>query len=263
MWCELNNKPFELISEEYKNNYIKLQWKCLKENCGETFETKWNDIYSGKCCGYCDGKKVGLSNCLITKNPDLIAEWHPIKNGNLTPYDVTAGSGKYVWWKCSECGHEWQARVVDRPRYGCPQCSKSKGEKMISQILDYKGLIKIDQEEYDKLNSFDKAKYIYYIPQKEFDGLVGLKNGLLSYDFFLPDCNLLIEYQGEQHEKYIKGFHKSKKDFEKQLEHDKRKKEYAKNNNINLLEIWYYDFENIEEILEKEVLNFDKSRMVS
>jgi very-short-patch-repair endonuclease len=75
----------------------------------------------------------------------------------------------------------------------------------------------------------------------------------LSYDFFLPEYNLLIEYQGEQHEKYIKGFHKNKKAFINQQEHDKRKREYAKNHNIKLLEIWYYDFDNIEQILDKEL----------
>ena len=45
----------------------------------------------------------------------------------------------------------------------------------------------------------------------------------------------------------------SKEDFERQLEHDRRKKEYAKQNNINLLEIWYYDIDNIEEILINEL----------
>ena len=38
-------------------------------------------------------------------------------------------------------------------------------------------------------------------------------------------------------------------DFKKQLEHDRRKREYAKKNNIDLLEIWYYDIDNIENIL--------------
>lgn len=93
----------------------------------------------------------------------------------------------------------------------------------------------------------------YFIPQMKFNGLVGINNGLLSYDFYIPKYNLLIEYQGEQHDRYIPGLHISKKDFEKQIEHDKRKREYAKNNNIILLEIWYYDYDNIESILQKEL----------
>lgn len=80
-------------------------------------------------------------------------------------------------------------------------------------------------------------------------GLLGLKGGNLSYDFYSPDYNLLIECQGKQHEQFCKGFHTTKEDFERQVEHDKRKKQYAKGNNIGLLEIWYYDIDNIEEIL--------------
>jgi hypothetical protein len=70
-----------------------------------------------------------------------------------------------------------------------------------------------------------------------------------SYDFYLPIYNLLIEYQSIQHEHYIPGLHKSIKDFEIQQEHDRRKREYANKNNIKLLEIWYYDFDRINEIL--------------
>lgn len=78
--------------------------------------------------------------------------------------------------------------------------------------------------------------------------MLGLGNGNLSYDFYLPDYNLLIECQGIQHESWRKNWI-TKEDFEKQLEHDRRKREYAKKNNINLLEIWYYDMDNIENIL--------------
>ena len=71
------------------------------------------------------------------------------------------------------------------------------------------------------------------------------------YDFYLPEHNLLIEYQGQFHDGT--AHQQSKKEFERQQEHDKRKREYAKDNNIKLLEIWYYDFDNIEEILNKEL----------
>jgi hypothetical protein len=59
--------------------------------------------------------------------------------------------------------------------------------------------------------------------------------------------------KGKQHEKYCKGFHKSKKDFKTQQEHDKRKRKYAKDNKIDLLEIWYWDFDNIENILDNNL----------
>ena len=56
-------------------------------------------------------------------NPELVKEWHPIKNGSLTPNDVTAHSGKKVWWLCTK-NHEWQAVVNHRSEgHGCPYCS--------------------------------------------------------------------------------------------------------------------------------------------
>ena len=80
----------------------------------------------------------------------------------------------------------------------------------------------------------------------------------MSYDFYLPQYNLLIEYQGIQHEEFIEEFHKFKRGFIIQKEHDRRKEKYAKDNNIELLKIWYYDYENIEEILLKALDNIIK-----
>ena len=68
----------------------------------------------------------------------------------------------------------------------------------------------------------------------------------------MPEYNIGIEYQGEQHEK-VNNFFGGERQLEIQLEHDKRKREYAKNHNIKLLEIWYYDFNNIEEILKSQL----------
>ena len=44
-------------------------------------------------------------------NPDLAKQWHPTKNGTLTPADVTLHSGKKVWWMYDK-GHEWQTTVL-------------------------------------------------------------------------------------------------------------------------------------------------------
>ena len=74
----------------------------------------------------------------------------------------------------------------------------------------------------------------------------------MSYDFYLPQYNLLIEYQGEQHERPIEFFGGEER-FKIQKEHDKRKKEYAKLHKIRLLDIWYYDFDVLDQILSKEL----------
>lgn len=74
-------------------------------------------------CPYCSGSRLSDKNRLSITYPELIAEWHPTKNGDLTPDDVTYGSHKKVWWMCLR-GHEWQSTVNKRAIAGrnCPQC---------------------------------------------------------------------------------------------------------------------------------------------
>lgn len=63
-------------------------------------------------------------NDLQTINPLLSSEWHPTKNGDLSPSDISAFSHENVWW-LGKCGHEWQSRVDSRHTQGssCPYCS--------------------------------------------------------------------------------------------------------------------------------------------
>jgi hypothetical protein len=130
LWCKINNKPFELVSDTYNGNGKygdKLKWQCLKEGCQEIFEYCWGGISQNQGCPFCAGKQVGLSNCLATKKPELAKEWHPIKNGDLTPYDVTCGSDKMIWWVCPvNPKHVWETKVVSRCRckIGCVYCTK-------------------------------------------------------------------------------------------------------------------------------------------
>ncbi len=68
---------------------------------------------------------------------------------------------------------------------------------------------------------------------------------------------LLLEYQGEFHDGSINTGFQTPKKFVTQQEHDRRKREYAMNNNIELFEIWYWDYDKIENILSQE-LNINK-----
>ena len=122
LWCNINNINYEVISNEYLGSDKYLKCRCFI--CNEEFDIIWDNIKSKKGCPYCAGKKVGLSNCLATKNPELAKEWHPTKNGDLTPYDVTCGNGDEIWWQCNK-GHEWQAPIYNRHgnNSGCPYCS--------------------------------------------------------------------------------------------------------------------------------------------
>jgi hypothetical protein len=98
----------------------KAWWVCEKHH---EWEASINDRNIGGGCPYCSNRKVGSDNNLAVLNPALAAEWHAVKNGKLTPYDITRGSGKKIWWKC-HIGHEWDAIVADRNNgSGCPFCS--------------------------------------------------------------------------------------------------------------------------------------------
>ena len=61
---------------------------------------------------------------MLEKNPALAAEWHPTKNGSLTPADITEKRFANVWWECPKCGYEWEASPNNRSKgSGCPCCS--------------------------------------------------------------------------------------------------------------------------------------------
>ena len=98
----------------------KVWWKCKR---GHEWEATISSRAFGNNCPYCSNKKVLVGyNDLATTHPELSKQWHPTKNENLTPIDVTSGSGKKVWWICDE-GHEWQAIINSRARgKGCPYC---------------------------------------------------------------------------------------------------------------------------------------------
>ena len=99
----------------------KVWWRCRH---GHEWQAIIDNRRSGKSCPYCTGKLAILGETdLATKNPALAKEWHPTLNGTLKPSDVTAGSGKKVWWRCRR-GHEWQATIGNRGSgKSCPYCT--------------------------------------------------------------------------------------------------------------------------------------------
>lgn len=104
----------------------KVWWKCNK---GHEWQATINIRNRVSGCPYCAGQKVLKGyNDLQTVNSTIAKEWNYEKNNGLIPADITPGSSKKVWWKCSK-GHEWQARVPDRHKgKDCPYCA---GQKVI------------------------------------------------------------------------------------------------------------------------------------
>lgn len=203
-------------------------------NDNSGYKTTANSMYLGNRCPYCNpfaSHKVHPKDSFGSLYPEKAKYWS--KNNNKSPYEVTPKNQTKYKFICEKCGEEFERTLGNMNRFDngvvCLKCNSSQLETKTKNALE-------------KYN-------VKYNIQVEYNGLIGLKGGNLSYDFYLPNHNLLIECQGEQHEKFIPTFHKTEKDFKKQLEHDRRKKQYAKEHNIDLLEIWYYDIDNIEEIL--------------
>jgi hypothetical protein len=114
----------------------KLWWKCSDSSCPVSGGHEWESTGAtrasqGAGCPACSGSAliVGL-NDMGTTHPELTAEWHPTKNGDLTPQDFQAATMTKIWWKCSDSncpvsgGHEWEARGSARASNGsgCPAC---------------------------------------------------------------------------------------------------------------------------------------------
>lgn len=116
-----STKNGELTPNKAKpKSHKKVWWQCSK---GHEYE----GVISGRTrhgCPICSGRNPSKEDNLAVKNPNLSKEWHPTKNGDLTPHGIKAGSGKKVWWK-GRCGHEWEA-VVGRRNNGA-RCNKCFG----------------------------------------------------------------------------------------------------------------------------------------
>ena len=114
----------------FENSNRKVWWRC--KTCDSSYErTIAERSFKHYGCPYCSNHalKPGY-NDLKTKCPDIAAEWHPTKNGDRKPEYYFPSSTETVWWKCSNCGYEWQQLIVTRKRSGrCPNCRKVKTDQ--------------------------------------------------------------------------------------------------------------------------------------
>ena len=122
-WDKEKNGKLKPENVSYQSQK-KVWWKCKYKHSWKANIAARN---RGNGCPVCDNKLIVVGvNDLATINPELAIEWAKNRNGNLTPKDVSAGSNKKVWWRCSE-GHEWEASINDRNRgKGCPTCANRR-----------------------------------------------------------------------------------------------------------------------------------------
>jgi hypothetical protein len=100
----------------------KVWWLCSVDH--EWAAPTYNRVNVQSGCPICMNKQV-LSgfNDLQTTDPTLANEWHPTKNTDVRPTQVTRFSGKKVWWICKD-GHKWPSTVANRSiGQGCPTCA--------------------------------------------------------------------------------------------------------------------------------------------
>ena len=151
----------------------KAWWRCKQ---GHDWEASVNSRTPPRSrgCPYCAGQRVTDANRLSIQCPEVAAEWHPTKNGDLTASDVAVGTSKRVWWRCRR-GHEWDAVVYSRAlpgsRSGCRQCKLAHTSKVETYLrcelstvfpdIDPRNTIKIDKWRVDVMIPSEKLVLEY------------------------------------------------------------------------------------------------------
>ena len=229
--------PYDIIAGSGR----KVWWKCGKSSDHEWQASVQSRTTKKRNCPFCFGDSVCLSNCLYTTHPNLLKEWDYDKNTPLTPFNVTYGSHKKVWWKCDK-GHQWRIRISNRTTNACsccPVCNESKGERKIFEILTNRNIKFHKQVSFDSCRNINKLAFDYAV-------ILSDKSGFL------------IEYQGEQHFEPIsfngKMNGKTRKNFLEGRKRDEIKRRWCRENKIPLLEIPYWHYDKIED----EITHFIK-----
>jgi hypothetical protein len=216
-----HNFKYDYSKFIYVNNHTKGIIICPIH--GEFLQT-WCDHLASQGCPKC--KADAISKALRSNTEEFIEKAKTI-HGDL--YDYSLVDYKTVHTKvkiiCTKHGVFEQTPGHHNSGQGCPICKSSGGELSVKRFLDFKD--------------------INYIREKTFEGC---KNVFpLKFDFWLPDYNLCIEYQGKQH--YLSNCFYGEDGFKKQQIRDQIKRDFCKSNNIDLLEIPYT--EDVNSVLEK------------
>lgn len=206
------------ILKYIKGKSPKIELLC--NNCGERFERYLcHFIQYPHVCPKCHpkGRSQQISVEEGQKRTDAIFGENKIL---LIDYK---GNNTLSTFKCADCGEVFSAVPTSiwrgRSR-GCPKCTKSEslGENKVEKFL--------------------RENKIHFRRQERFPDCKDTL--MLPFDFYLPQYNICIEFQGEQH--YKKRSLYWDDDI---IRHETIKKQYCEKNNIKLIEIPYWDMDNI------------------
>lgn len=199
-----------------KSDLSRVYWKCQCDCSQQTIlKVDGNALKNGhtKSCG-----------CSI------VGDLYNQRFGMLTVVDRDYTRGPKAYWLCKcDCGNP-KLKSVSGPdlRAGTVQscgCLKSRGELKVRNILN--------------------SLQIEFLDQYSFEDLTG-KGKQLKFDFYLPDQNILIEYQGSQHYESFDHFGGEER-LKTQQEYDSLKRDYCESHNIKLIEIPYWDYNKLNE----------------
>lgn len=211
-------------SDNYDTSTSKILLSCDK---GHIFKTSWNNFKNGRRCPQCNKKQLeDIINSIKSEDGYTVISTKGFKN---------ARSKLLV--KCNN-GHEFKIHwSAFQSGQRCPKCRASRGEKEVSKVLSSMG--------------------IQYINQYRMDGCK--YHGVLPFDFYIPNMNICIEYDGIQHYECVNFSGKMTEDeMNKNLKlvqkRDNIKNQYCSDNNIKLIRIPYWEFDNIEKILKEHII---------
>lgn len=166
-----------------------------------------------------------------------------ISTGKILGVDIDKGHNKaYIRVTCGYCGNNYDVSTQGFNKgLKCPNCCHNYENSFAYYI---------QEELKEPLNKYKWEEGIDYFTQKTFLNLKGIKREL-SYDFYFPKQKILLEYQGEFHDGTADI--QNELDFIVQSKNDKKKFNYALEHDYIPMEIWYWDYDNIEEILIREL----------
>lgn len=217
----VHDSKYDYSKVDYKTNNIKVTITCPTH--GDFDQHPYSHL-NGRGCPDCG--IISRSGKLRKSLEGFILEAtniHGIYDYSKVTYHSTH---KKVCIICPTHGEFHQTPASHLLGVGCPICSSSKGENAIHRYLTDANIIFHRQKVYD-----------------------GCKNVLcLPFDFYIPSLNTCIEYDGVQHFESVKYFG-GLQTFKRQKMLDKIKTEYCLENNIQLLRIPYYEYDNINNIL--------------
>lgn len=227
----VNISLYTYEEDHYKGNGNKMKIYCRTHEA--FFEQTPNNHLQGQHCPRCGLEKRAKTRSLCLR--EYVARCNAVHN-YVYDYSLVDSEKFHAVRKidiiCPGHGVFTQSKSDHLySKSGCPVCNASKGERLIESFL-------IEHN-------------IRYTKQKSFSDLWGkTKRAKLRYDFFIDELNLLIEYDGQQHFEDVSVFSEGLSAIQKR---DNVKTQYARDNNINLLRIPYYNRDKINEILSSAI----------